>query len=430
MHDSRRRFLQQAAAGSAGTWMLAGQSAAGREKHAHEVATTGVHQGKLAPFDELMHDFYRDHDLVGASLAVTRNGRLVYARGFGLADREHAQVVEPNSRFRIASISKPVTAVATLQLVEQGKLALDDKVCKVLSIGETKDSRWQEVTIAQLLQHTGGWDRGKSYDPMFRSVEIAEKLNVAPPAMPEHVIRYMAEQPLDDDPGTNYAYSNFGYCLLGRVIEKLTGMHYGPYVRSKVLAPLGIVGMRLGHTLRDKRAPHEVCYYDRKNRKGKAVMGDVGAQVPVPYGAWCLEAMDAHGGWIASAVDLVRFASAFDVPDKCPLLKPETIKTLFARPAGPAGFKSDGEPKEVYYACGWSGRPAGENSCNSWHTGALDGTSTLLVRRHDGLNWAALFNYRQTADGKELAGAIDPLIHRAAGAVDRWPESDQFGQWL
>ena len=90
--------------------------------------------------------------------------------------------------------------------------------------GAKFDRRWREVTIHQLLQHTGGWDRDKSFDPMFHNNQICEELKIPSPALQKDIIRYMVRQPLDFNPGERYAYSNFGYCLLGRVIEKVTGM--------------------------------------------------------------------------------------------------------------------------------------------------------------------------------------------------------------
>ena len=243
-----------------------------------------------------------------------------------------------------------------------------------------------------------------------------------PPAEPKHIIRVMMGRPLDFDPGERYAYSNFGYCLLGRAIEAVTGQRYAAYVREHVLAPLGITAMRIGKTLAAGRAPNEVRYYDEKGRRRKAVMGErLGRRVPAPYGSWYLEAMDSHGGWLASAIDLVRFASAFDRPSKCPILSARSIRTMSARPKGLPGYEENGEPRAVYYGCGWRTRPVGRKA-NHWHTGGLAGTSTLLVRRHDGLNWAVLFNTRAGADGKALAALIDPLVHKAANAVNEWPK--------
>ncbi len=391
---------------------------------------TGLAQPSLAPLDAMMQDLLATQGAIGASLAVTRGGQLVYARGFGQSDQEVHQPVQPHSLFRIASLSKPITAVAIMRLVESRRLNLEDRVCQVLELKQTTDPRWQQVTIRQLLQHTGGWDRDVSFDPMFRSVEIAKDKQGSPPAMPWQIIRYMTDRPLDFDPGSRYAYSNFGYSLLGRVVERVSGQAYDAHVRARVLAPLGIGRMRLGATLLPGRAAGEVRYYDMKNRTGPAVMGpELGKPVPLPYGAWCLEAMDAHGGWLASAVDLVRFASALDPTARRPLLNSASMQTLLACPEGAAGHDAEGKPKAVYYGCGWSVRQAGRGH-NTWHTGALAGTSTLLVRRHDGFCWAVLFNTRQGEKGRDLAAVVDPLVHKAVNAVTQWPGGDLFARYL
>jgi N-acyl-D-amino-acid deacylase len=228
----------------------------------------------------------------------------------------------------------------------------------------------------------------------------------------------MAGQKLDFDPGSRYAYSNFGYCVLGRVIEKASGQRYGAFVEKEVLRPLGMTDTRLGKTLTP--LPGEVKYVDLKGGKRPAVVGPkVGERVPTPYGAWYLEAMDAHGGWVSSAVDLARFGSSFDRPG---LLKAESLRAMFARPDGRAGHEKDGTPKDSYYGLGWQVRPAGDKGgFNAWHAGALDGTATLLVRRHDGLCWAVLFNTRADDEDRYLGTLIDPLVHQAAGRVRRWP---------
>ena len=399
----------------------------------NDVVVTGKHDPALASFDDLMTSFIKTHKVPGASLAVTRNGQLMYARGFGYADLEKKQPVKPESQFRIASLSKPITAVAILQLVERGQLKLTDRVFKILKPKPhfendegRVDPRLEQVTILHCLQHSGGWDRGVSFDAMFQSVRIARSFGVNPPAKAEQVIRFMMGQPLDFDPGTQYAYSNFGYCLLGRVIEVKSGLKYDQYVKRHVLAPVGVRQMRIGRTLLKHRAPREVRYYDERQRTGRSVFKEnLGQQVPAPYGSWYLEPMDSHGAWIASATDLVRFAAAFDQPTNSPLLKESSIEQMFARPAGVLGYDAEKKPKVVYYGCGWSVRILpGNPNVNSWHTGSLDGTSTILVRRHDGLNWAVLFNTRNGTNNHRLSTMIDGRVHAAANAVKAWPKQD------
>jgi CubicO group peptidase (beta-lactamase class C family) len=423
----RRRFLS-AAAGS-----LALPFAAPAQKK-DGLPVTGRANPALKSFDELLTAFVKKHEVPGAAVAVTRDGRLVYARGFGHADVEKGEAVKPHALFRIASVSKPLTAVAVLHLVEKGKLMLDDRPFVTLGLRPLfekkgkEDPRLKDVTVLKLLQHTDGFDRDVSFDPMFRSVQIARAFGAEPPATQTQIIRYVMGRPLDFAPGERYAYSNFGYCVLGRVIEKASGQSYEAFVRKEILAPLGVHDAKLGRTLRENRAPGEVVYYDEKQRTGPAVMGkELGKPVPLPYGAWCLEAMDAHGGWIASAPDLVRFAAAFDHPQRCKVLKEKSIAAMFARPAGAAGTDGKGKPKDAYYGCGWSVRPVGNTGkANAWHTGALDGTGTLLVRRFDGLNWAVLFNSRKSPAGVDLVGEIDGKMHEAADAVAKWPEYNLF----
>jgi N-acyl-D-amino-acid deacylase len=391
---------------------------------------TGAAVPGLEPFDRLMADFVRAHDVPGAALAVGRGRRVVYARGFGHADRDRRVPVAPDAPFRIASVSKPITAVAALQLVERGRFGLDDPAFALLDLepavgpGRAVDPRLGRITVRQLLQHTAGWDRDVSFDPIGRVRAMAEALGAGPPVSPEGVVRYTMGLPLDFDPGARMAYSNVGYLVLGRLIEAFGGMPYEAYVREKVLGPLGITRMRLGHGAIEGRDPDEVGYFDRDGRSGPAVVGPhLGRRVALPDGAENLDGFEAHGGWIASAPDLVRFAAAFDDPPSCPLLKPETIATMFARPRGAAGFEPDGTPRAAYYGCGWNVRPTGDRGRNTWHGGLIAGTSALLVRRHDGLDWAVLFNTQSAPDGRVLSGIIDPLLHRAADAVRAWPSA-------
>ncbi|HEY3148936.1 MAG TPA: serine hydrolase domain-containing protein, partial [Dongiaceae bacterium] len=316
------------------------------------------------------------------------------------------------------------------------KLNLDTRAFDIVKLkpvldGDKKpDPRLATITLRQLLQHTGGWDRDKSFDPMFRPRVIARAAGEPPPAGPHAVIRYMLGQPLDFDPGTRYAYSNFGYCVLGRVIEKITGQTYEKFVQEKILAPIGIKRMRIGASLDGRQAVGEVRYYTRKDEPGESVFPGTARNVPWPYGGFHLEAMDAHGGWIASAVDLARFAAALDDPSHSPLLKPWTFETMYAAPPAPVSRQKDGSLDATWYGCGWNVRSVNDDDdeANYWHAGSLPGTSTLLVRRWDGLSWAVLFNQR-SEDKKLPDGAIDGGLHRAADAVVDWPKENLFDRF-
>jgi N-acyl-D-amino-acid deacylase len=296
---------------------------------------------------------------------------------------------------------------------------LDEK--PLLSAEEKVDPRLGKITIRQLLHHSGGWDRDKSGDPMFdHSIDFAELAHRAPPTDPRTMVRGMMGKALDFDPGERKAYSNFGYCVLGRIIEKASGMTYENYVKEKVLAPMGITDMYVGRTLESGRGAREVRYYQDDDGEAMSIFPTGPRKAPNPYGTWCLETMDAHGGWVATAVDMARFITSVDH-----FLKPESMELFVERPAVTTKERVGG----AYYACGVMAKPfhdGGRTTYSLWHDGSLPGTFAFLVRRHDGVTWAVLFNQR-AVDGKKLADiAIDKELHRAADSVREWPTGDLF----
>ena len=404
---------------------------------APEIVCTGP-GASIGVFDRTMTDYMRERKTPGGALAVIKNGRLVYARGYGWADREKGEAATSGTLFRLASISKPITALGVFKLVEEGRLSLDDLVVDRLSLDQRPlkhgrmDPRWKQITIRHLLQHSGGWNRDRSFDPMFRPGTIASAQGVKAPASSWAIIDYMRGEPLDFEPGREYVYSNFGYCLLGRVIERVSGMEYGDYMRQRILAPCGVRNMRLGHTRFAERAPHETRYYAEPARLVPSVFeGDDQKErerVAEPYGGFYLEAMDAHGGWLASVVDLARLSSKIEDVSHCPILRADTLDGMYERPAPPLGVNAKGELTDTYYSGGWMVRPKGAaGKPNHWHSGSLPGTYTLWVRRGDGVSWVTLFNQR-SEDAHFPDGAIDAAMHHAVDAVREWPDADLSGK--
>ena len=392
---------------------------------ASRAESTGDTPPGMETYDRLITALMEKWEVPGGAVAVVRDGRLVLAKGYGLADVENEETVQPDSLFRIASISKPITAVAILKLMEDGLLDLDERAFEVLDHfeapdGEALDSRINEVTVRQLLQHSGGWDRAESYDPMYAYERVAAQIKTkGPPGCPE-VIRFMLGQPLDFDPGARYAYSNFGYCVLGRIIEEKSGQTYEQYVKENVLAPIGITRMQIGKTKLADRAEGEVRYYDYPGRGlVRSVFQEDAKKVPRPYGGTYREGHDSLGGWIASATDLVRFIVALDGSRGPAALAPSTVEMMTSRPDPPLW-----EDSKYYYGMGLGVRPVGSGA-NWWHSGGISGTKTLLVRTHDGLVRAALFNSRPR-ESQEFGNDLNDAMWLAVREVTTWPYHDLF----
>ena len=178
-----------------------------------------------------------------------------------------------------------------------------------------------------------------------------------------------------------------------------------------------------------QQAEGETRYYTPDNQEASSVFPDGPRKVPWPYGGFHLEAMDAHGAWIASAVDLARFAAALNDPLRSPLLKSGAWKEMLQPPPAPVARREDGVLDSVFYACGWHVRPIKKDGrANFWPNGSLPGTSSLLVRRWDGINYAVLFNQR--SENLKLGdSAIDPALYASADSVKEWPKEDLFPKW-
>ena len=376
-------------------------------------------------FDRFIPEYMEKYDIPGVALAVVRDGRLVFARGYGLADIVNEEPVLPDSLFRIASISKPVTAVAILNLVEDGKLDLDEKAFEILSRyqgpeGTTRDPRIDEVTVRQLLHHSGGWDKDSAgFEAMWIPSRVERETGAQRPIICQDVISFMLGQPLDFDPGTRYAYSNFGYCLLGRIIEEKSGQPYEHYVKENVLDKLGIVNMQIGGTLLEDRAEGEVRYYEhRRMELARSVLAEGPRRVPWSYGGYHVAGRDSLGGWIASAIDLVRFASGLDGSKPPSPLASDTIDLMLSRPQ-PALRETD-----YHYGLGWSVRPM-RNDLRWSHSGSHPAVMSQVVRNSDGVTWAILFNSRPE-HLSEARSERTQLMWDGFRAVTTWPDHDLF----
>ena len=337
--------------------------------------------------------FRQQFSVPATSIAISRNGQFVYDQAVGMGDRQHLAQVQQSSLFRIAAVTMPITSVTIFSLIEQGKLHLTDKVFGPSGVLGTKYGKppykqyLTDVTVDHLLTHTaGGWP-SDSTDPMMHNLSWDHT---------KLITETIANMPLGNPPGTHWAYSNFGYCVLGRVIEQVTGQPYGSYVQANILAPCGISTMQIAANKESQRAPNEVVYYGQFSEE--------------PY-KLNVTRMDSNAGWIASSTQLVQFlnhvAGAPGIPG---LLKPATIQAMTtpapAYPQGPAR-----------YARGWmvSNNGAG----NWWHNGSLPGSTTIMVRTATGMCWAALTNTR-TQPSNEIDTALDQMMWNMVRTVPAW----------
>ncbi len=352
--------------------------------------------------DDAVASYMRDNRVPGLSLAVAKDERLVLAKGYGYANKEAGELMGPDHRLRVASISKPITGVAVLRLLEDGQLALDDEVFGAGGILGTKygtpthgyasgGGSTTSITVHHLLQHASGWrnqyDRDgdgsrEGFDPMF------EHEGKDHDALVDWVVSNM---PLQYEPGTASTYLNFGYCLLGRVVEAVSGKDYEQYVRDAVLSPVGADGMAIAGDTRSEREPDEVAYYD-------------GGAYGMPVAR-----MDAHGGWMGTPTDLLRLTVRVDgFPEKADILASGTLDEL-----------ADDDSHNSGYGEGWLLR-------SGWrgHNGCFSGAIGFLVRRDDGVSYAVLTNSRPGGDSCawNLRGRIDSALN----AVGSWPSHDLF----
>jgi CubicO group peptidase (beta-lactamase class C family) len=299
----------------------------------------------------------------GLTVAIAKDGMLVYAKAYGTADASTGEPLTLQHRMRVASVSKPITAAAVLQLAESGVLTLDDKVFGFDSwLGETYGtmsytSDILEITIDHLVNHqAGGWGG----NTMFQNPDFS---------MDEIITWHLDTIPLTNAPGTMFTYSNFGYCLLGRIIEVATGQSYESYLQGTVLAQCGVSDMQIAGDSLAERAANEVVYDEREFGLGR------------PYGI-PVRRMDAHGGWIATATDLLRFMVRMDdLPDPADVVTGASLGDI-----------------------GWGG--AGR----SWgHTGQLAGTEAVISRQADGICYAVIANgngLNPDTLGREMAYAV------------------------
>ncbi|HEV8068252.1 MAG TPA: serine hydrolase domain-containing protein [Planctomycetaceae bacterium] len=325
---------------------------------------TGTPVPAYARLDQAVIDFMDRCDCRSATLAVSRNGKLLFSRGYGWRDAVETKRTLPDAILRIGGVTQPITAAAVRKLIRDGKLSLDTKAFKYLNLKPLRfanpDPRLNDITIGDLLEHQGGWD-SRTFDPFTDLRAVEKTLKVTRRPRPIEIVRFTLTEPLQFDPGSQKVVSNLGYCVLGRVIEKATGKSYGNYIKDDLFRPLGIEDIKPARHFADQRDQREVWYPVR--------------DVPI-------ETMDSFGGLVASAPALCKFL-------------------------------------DVYWA---NGQPRQPGDDEQWtYYGNIVATTAIVRQRPDGYNIAIIFAVRRTKplteqDDRVLEQQIDAAMDKVAAA--------------
>jgi D-alanyl-D-alanine carboxypeptidase len=356
-------------------------------------------QQDVATVDNAITAFMTTYSLPGASLAVSKNGKLVYAKGYGFADKEANETVTTRHRFRLASVSKTYTGAAIMKLVQEGKLTLDAKVFGAGAIlgteygSGTYNTNVSNIKVRDLLQNTtGSWGGNTGGDVIDQNAGYtnAQLLNWV-----------LTTRTNPKTPGTFYDYSNVGFFIAGRVIEKISGKSYVNYIRQDLLPATGATETDMaGKTLADRKA-NEVKYYGQ------------GTDAAYPY-VIAFPRRDADGGLIASASDVLRFITAIDgLNTRADILNPASVTAMTTAPS----FST--------YAQGIAIWPAE----NLWFNyGSLPGTRTGFMKHNsNGTCVALLFNSRPGSNENAFAGAMQNLMLNILKGTHNWQENlNQF----
>jgi len=370
----------------------------------------------LRPIDSMVNRVMKSLRLEGATVAVVKDERLVYAKGFGYADKAAKELVNPSHRFRIGSISKLITAIAVLKLVDDEEIGLDDYVfgengiLKGKLYSGIKNNNFYKIKVKHLLNHTSGWSLITYGDPMFIPHKINKMDKTGYPVEFDDVINFVISRHLPYKPGTRFNYSNFGYCLLGRIIEEVTGDDYEGWVQDNIFEPNNIDDMEIAGNFEKDRKKNEVKYYDYSPDNQQLAYNGSGKMMYKPYGADDIKMLGPAGGWLANGVDLMRVLVLVDGYQKRykDILSKDLINKMVK---GVGGIQ----------------RPLGWRSVKGehwWRTGTLSGTSALLTRDLNGMSWVIVAN--TTPRRGSFPSTSRWAIREAFNQIKNWPTHDLF----
>ncbi len=363
-------------------------------------------------FDEIMNEALKSRGIPGGALAIAKDGKLVVACGYGLANTQTREPVTLETLFCTATITKTITAVAMLHLVDLGKLSLDDPVYPLLGkprpLGRAElDPQVEKITARQLLLHAGGWNSRYRSDVLHQTQKIAKAAAEKLPLTADTVLRYGLSQPLDFAPGSQTHYSNFGYFLAKFVVERSARQPYETYVRQQILRPMGINEMRM-EQLAPAYAAREAHRYAAGGRELP------GGREPIAAPA---------GNWLASVVDLARFLTAVSGARGKPFLASAARQEMLAMPPRPLGPRRSGS----HVGLGWDVVTEETGGIHYHKSGSIAGARAYIEHRPDGIDWVLLLNSEgQAPDQSPAAGEFIDKIRQAIDSGPTWPDRNLF----
>ena len=358
---------------------------ANHRMHLNDTLTNAMSsQPELHAMDSIMQCYLKRWEIHGAQLAISRHDSLLYARGFGYADKDRQIPMEPSYIMRMASVSKLVTATGIMKLRDMGKIRLSDKVFgpkgilnDTFYVNSIRDKRYFDITVEQLLRHKAGFTNYAG-DAIFSTRYIMQQNHLTTPPDHRTLLRIVLRRHLGYTPGTAQRYCNIGYTLLSLIIEKRTGMSYENFMQRHVLNPAGCYDFHIaGNYLKDRRK-NETVYYMHSSSVPVPEFNNSGRMVVRCYGENDITTALGAGAWVASAAELCRLVASIDgdrtVPD---VISPQAVKLMTQ------------EMPDHQFSLGWNFTPRNR----PWiRTGSLVGTSALVLRYPDGECWVFITN--------------------------------------
>ena len=363
--------------------MMAGYAPAPEPVELNEVLTNSLSElPELKGMDAVIDSFMHAWSIKGISLSVMRNDSLLYARGYGWADKEKGQPMTPGTTLRMASVSKLITAVGIMKMQDEGLLNIQSPVFGPFGILNEydryiRDEQYYEITVEHLLRHQGGFTTDGG-DPMFSTPAIMRRYSLTKAPDSATLVRKLVSEPLAFEPGTDQKYSNFGYLLLSLIIEKISGMSYEDYMQAYVLNPAGCYGFHIANNYLSGRHPGETHYYMQPDSEPAREYNGSGRSVVRCYGGNDIHALSGAGAWVGSTPELARLVAVIDKdPALEDILDPLSVEQMTTR------------LDDDTYPLGWV-------DCTvegEWtRTGSFSGTSALIKHFSDGECWILITN--------------------------------------